>query len=133
LSVSSSVSRSVSQSVQKSKKKRESKAFKAVIVLIIIVIIVLIIVFSKSSVLELAVSESFISESFASKSSVLESSVSKMISYSMNCQLLYEISSIHDEILQCINDDFNSNLNLELLSFKHVTSVSRLNRASQDL
>ena len=44
-----------------------------------------------------------------------------MISYSMNYQLLYKISSIHDEVLQCINDNFNSDLNLELLSFKQKT------------
>ena len=36
----------------------------------------------------------------------------------MNSQLLYKILSIHDEVLQCINDDFNNDLNLEFLSFK---------------
>jgi len=36
----------------------------------------------------------------------------------MNCQLLYEISNIHDEVLQCINDDLNSDLDLELLNFR---------------
>ncbi len=36
----------------------------------------------------------------------------------MNCQLLYKILSIYDEVLQCINDDFNNDLNLEFLSFK---------------
>jgi len=93
------------------KKKRESKAFKAVVIIVVVVIIVLIIVFSESSVLKLAASKSFVSES----------SVSETISYSMNCQLLYEISSIHDEVLQCINDNLNSDLNLELLSFKQKT------------
>ncbi len=103
---SSSVSRSVSQSVQKSKKKRESKAFKVVVALVIVVVIVLVVVFSESSVLKLAVSESFVSET---------------ISYSMNCQLLDEISSVYDEVLQCVNDDLNSDLDLELLSFRQKT------------
>ncbi len=110
-SVPSSVSRPVSQSVQKSKKKRESKAFKAVVALVVVAVIVFAVVFSESSVLELAVSESFASES----------SVSETISYSMNCQLLYEISSVHDEVLQCVNDDLNSDLDLELLSFRQKT------------
>ncbi len=120
-SVSSSVSRPVPQSVQKSKKKRESKAFKAVVALVVAVVIVFVVVFSESSVLELAASESFASKSFASESSASESSVSETISYSMNCQLLYEISSVHDEVLQCVNDDLNSDLDLELLSFRQKT------------
>ncbi len=41
----------------------------------------------------------------------------------MNCQLLYEISSVHDEVLQCINNDFNNDLDLELLNFKQKTYV----------
>ncbi len=109
-SLTSSVSRSVSQSVQKSKKKRKSKAFKAVVALVVVVIIVLIVVFSESSVLKLV-----------SEFSVSESSVSKTISYSMNCQLLYEISSVHDEVLQCVNNDLISDLDLELLSFRQKT------------
>ena len=36
----------------------------------------------------------------------------------MNYQLLYKILSIHDKVLQYINDDFISNLNLKILSFK---------------
>jgi len=103
------------------KKKRESKAFKAVIILVVVIIIIFVIVFLKSSVLELAVSEFAVSKSFVSESSASESSVSEMISYSMNYKLLYEISSIHDEVLQYINDDFNSDLDLELLSFKQKT------------
>ncbi len=106
----SSVSQSVSQSVQKSKKKRKSKAFKAVVALVVVVIIVLIVVFSESSILKLV-----------SEFSVSESSVSKTISYSMNCQLLYEISSVHDEVLQCVNNDLISDLDLELLSFRQKT------------
>ncbi len=105
------------------KKKRESKAFKAVITLtvVVIIIIVLIVVISESAVLKLAASELAVSELAVSKSSVSESSVSETISYSMNCQLLYEISSIHDEVLQYINNDLISDLNLELLSFRQKT------------
>ena len=110
-SVPPSVPRPVPQPVQKPKKKRESKAFKAVVVLVVVAVIVFAVVFSESSVLKLAVSESFASEL----------SVSETISYSMNCQLLYEISSVHDEVLQCVNDDLNSDLDLELLSFRQKT------------
>jgi len=39
----------------------------------------------------------------------------------MNCQLLYEISSVHDEVLQCVNNDLISDLDLELLSFRQKT------------
>ena len=84
-------------------------------------------------VLKLAVSESFVSKSFISKFFYLKVFylrvfylkvfclkvfILKMILYSMNSQLLYKILSIHDEVLQCINDDFNNDLNLEFLSFK---------------
>jgi len=39
----------------------------------------------------------------------------------MNCQLLDEISSIYDEVLQCVNENLNSDLDLELLSFRQKT------------
>jgi hypothetical protein len=114
----SSLTSSIFQSVQKLKKKQKNKAFKAVIIVIIIII-----VFSESSVLKLAASKSFVSESSVSKSSV-----SKMILYLMNYQLLYEISSVHDEVLQCINDDLINDLDLELLNFRQKTYVkSRVN------
>ncbi len=68
---------------------------------------------SKFFILKFFISEFFISKSFVSKFFIL-----KMILYSINSQLFYKILSIHDEVLQCINDDFNNDLNLEFLSFK---------------
>ena len=103
-SVPPSVPRPVPQPVQKPKKKRESKAFKAAVA-------VAAVVSSESSVLELA----------APEPSAPEPSVPETIPYSVNCQLLYETSSVHGEVLQCVNDDLTSGLDLELLSFRQKT------------
>ncbi len=110
-SVPPSVPRPVPQPVQKPKKKRESKAFKAAVAVAVAVAVVPAVVSLESSVLELA----------APEPSAPEPSVSETISYSVNCQLLYEISSVHGEVLQCVNDDLTSGLDLELLSFRQKT------------
>jgi len=73
---------------------------------------------SKFFILKFFILKFFISEFFISKSFVSKFFILKMILYSINSQLLYKILSIHDEVLQCINDDFNNDLNLEFLSFK---------------
>ncbi len=73
---------------------------------------------SKFFILKFFILKFFISEFFISKSFVSKFFILKMILYLMNSQLLYKILSIHDEVLQCINDDFNNDLNLEFLSFK---------------
>jgi len=111
-SVPPSVPRPVPQPVQKPKKKRESKAFKAAVAVAVVPAVVSL----ESSVLELAAPEPS-----APEPSVPEPSVSETISYSVNCQLLYEISSVHGEVLQCVNDDLTSGLDLELLSFRQKT------------
>lgn len=83
----------VTQSVQKPKQKRQSKASKAVA--------------AAAAVVAAVVSS--------------EPSASEVIPYSVNCQLLYENSSVHGEVLQCVNDTLTSGLDLEPLDYRQKT------------
>lgn len=46
------------------------------------------------------------------KTVLSEFSVSKIFLYLMNCQFYFEISIIHNKIIQCINDFNNDDVNL---------------------